>query len=132
MPPGIDNTTYYINFNGPAGSYQASYIPSRFRTGNLSLNSSSTVAPGLNTINLTILQPINNPIVSIVLVSLKSPLQTITVNVTNAIINIKYVAFTVNVTAGSYKFMIRGANRYYSISDILSVTMPTNIYTSGQ
>jgi hypothetical protein len=132
MPPGAHSTTYYIYFYGPVGSTRASYTPYRSNTGNLTLNSSSTVTPGQVTINLTILQTISNPIASIILVSVKSPLHKITANVTNAIIRLTYITFTVNVTAGSYKFMIRGANRYYSISDILSVTIPTNAYSSAQ
>lgn len=132
MPPGLDNTTYKVYFNGPVNSVRYDYTSWGKYTGNLTLRSSSVVAPGLNNINLTLLQPFTNNIVSVAIVSVKSPLHTIPVNVAGVTKNGSSITFPVNLPAGSYKFKIRGAITYYSINDILNVSMPTNIYTSAQ
>jgi hypothetical protein len=131
MPPGVDSATYKVYFNGPVGSARYDYSSWGKNTGNLTLNSSSVVAPGINNINLTLLQSINNPIVSVSLVSVKSPLHTIPVNVAGVVKNGTSITFSVNVPAGCYKFRIRGAITYYSINNILNVTMPVNVYTTA-
>ncbi len=126
MPAASDTAYFTINFAGPTGSYKAGdYIAYAVNTGNLSLASPSTVTVGPNTIRFNIVNSVANPITSIKLVSQRS--SDYSIPVSNWTINGTEISFSVILTAGSFKFEVRGASKFYSISDVINVDMPINV-----
>jgi hypothetical protein len=63
-----------------------------------------------------------------VLVSSASPLYTITAS--NWTLNNNQVTFSVSLTSGTFSFQVRGDSRFYTITDVIRVSMPTNVATS--
>lgn len=131
MPPAADTAYFTINFAGPTSSFKAGdYIAYAANTGTLSLISPSALSVGLNTITLNITKSVSNPIASIMLVSQRSAAYTIPV--ANWTTNGTQITFSVLLTTGSFKFVVRGASLFYSIADVINVAMPTNIISTAQ
>jgi hypothetical protein len=131
MPPVPAGTYLSIYFIGPVNNGKVGdYTTYVSKTGTLSLTSSSTVTPDLTIISLNITSVVANPIQSILLVSTRS--SNYNISVANWTTNGTNITFQVKLTSGSFKFQVRGASLYYTINDVINVSMPTNIYPSPQ
>lgn len=123
-PGGSNKASYAVWFYGPVKSWKVGdFVPYDNYTATISINSSTTVPAGSNTITLTKTNAVSNTITGIQLVSTKDPTSIITVS-TWTTVNPTTFTFTETLPAGSYSLRITGAIYYFSCTDILKVSAP--------
>ena len=129
-PGGSNNVSYAVWFYGPVKSWKVGdFTPYNNYTATISINSSTTVPAGSNTITLTKTNAVSNTITGIQLVSTKDPTSIITVS-TWTTVDPTTFTFTETLPAGSYSLRITGAIYYFSCTDILKVSAPGSLTSS--
>lgn len=129
-PGGSNNVSYAVWFYGPVKSWKVGdFTPYNNYTATISINSSTTVPAGSNTITLTKTNAVSNTITGIQLVSTKDPTSIITVS-TWTTVDPTTFTFTETLPAGSYSLRITGAIYYFSCTDNLKVSAPGSLTSS--